>query len=62
MLRDVLVDVRVQAYEHDPQAAELLDAVENVPDLLARWPDMNAEIVDGQLAEYEAKCLSAEPR
>lgn len=62
MLRDVLVDVRFRAYEHDPQATELLDAVENVPDLLARWLDMNTEIVEGQLAEYEAKYLGGEPR
>jgi hypothetical protein len=32
MLRNALVDVRSRAYENDPRAAELLDAVENVPD------------------------------
>jgi hypothetical protein len=57
MLRDVLVDVRVRAYRHDPQVAELLDAVENVPDLLARWPEMNTAIVEGKLEEYERRYL-----
>lgn len=57
MLRDVLVDARARAYQHDPQVAELLDAVENVPDLLARWPDMNTAIVEGQLEEYERRYL-----
>ena len=34
MLREVIVYARFRAYEHDKQMAELLDAVENVPDLL----------------------------
>jgi hypothetical protein len=55
MLRDVIVEARFRAYEHDKQTAELLDAVENVPDLLCRWPDMNESIVLGELEAYEAK-------
>ena len=55
MLREVIVYARFRAYEHDKQMAELLDAVENVPDLLCRWPDMNESIVLGQLEAYEAK-------
>jgi hypothetical protein len=55
MLRDVIVMVRSRAYEHDKQMAELLDAVENVPDLLCRWPDMKESIVLGELEAYEAK-------
>ena len=62
MLRDVLIDVRLRAYAHDPQAAELLDVAENVPDLLARWPDMKTDIVEADLARYEAKYLDGAPR
>jgi hypothetical protein len=36
MLRDVIVYARFRAYEHDQELADLLDAVENVPDLLCR--------------------------
>ena len=62
MLREVLLEARSRAYERDPQMAELLDAVENVPDLLARWGDMKTEIVEGQLADYEDKYLAGVPR
>src|SRR5215217_8875124 len=55
MLRDVIVQARFRAYQHDKQTAELLDAVENVPDLLCRWPDMKEAIVLGELEAYEAK-------
>ena len=55
MLRDVIVQARSRAYEHDKQMAELLDAVENVPDLLCRWPDMKESTVVGELEAYEAK-------
>ena len=41
MLRRVLVQARLRAYQSDPQIADLLDAVENVPDLLLRWDDMD---------------------
>lgn len=61
MLRDVIVQARFRAYEHDKQAAELLDAIENVPDLLCRWNDMNESIVIHDLERYEAKyCNGAE--
>ncbi len=61
MLRRVLVDARSRAYERDPQMAELLDAVENVPDLVARFGDMDQAIVLGQLQAYEQKHLGGEP-
>jgi hypothetical protein len=41
----VLVHARSRLYGTDPQVAHLLDAVENLPDLLPRWPDMNERIV-----------------
>jgi hypothetical protein len=53
MLRDVIVYARSRAYEHDKQTAALLDAVENVPDLLCRWPEMKESIVLGELEAYE---------
>jgi len=62
LLRRVLLDVRVRTYETDPQTAELLDAVENVPDLLARWPDMKETLVIEDLKHYEAKYLELDPR
>src|SRR5262245_21284607 len=62
MLRDVIVDARYRAYERDPQIAALLDAVENVPDLLARFPEMNTAIVEGQLAAYERRYLNGNPK
>jgi hypothetical protein len=54
MLRHVLLQARLRAYKTDPQIAELLDAVENVPDLLLRWKDMDESIVIGQLHAIEA--------
>jgi hypothetical protein len=62
MLREVLVDARMRAYDRDPQTAKLLDAVENVPDLLARWPDMQEEIVIGELQSYEGRFLKGAPK
>jgi hypothetical protein len=62
MLRDVIVEARFRAYEYDRQTAELLDAVENVPDLLCRWPEMKASIVLGELEAYEAKYLNGTDR
>jgi hypothetical protein len=53
MLRHVLLQARLRAYETDPQIAKLLDAVENVPDLLLRWKDMDESIVIGQLNDIE---------
>jgi hypothetical protein len=62
MLREVLVDARFRAYERDPQIAELLDAVENVPDLLVRFPEMDTAVVDGQLKDYERRYLNGSPK
>jgi hypothetical protein len=62
MLREVLVDARFRAYERDPQIAELLDAVENVPDLLARFPEMDTAMVEGQLEDYERRYLNGNPK
>lgn len=62
MLREILVDARLRAYERDPQLAELLDAAENVPDLLARWSDMDTSIVEGQLEDYERQYLAGAPK
>jgi hypothetical protein len=57
MLRDVIVYARARAYTSDPEAASLLDQVENVPDLLARWPDMKEDWVIGGLRAFEEKYL-----
>lgn len=62
MLREVLVDARFRAYQRDPQLAELLDAVENVPDLLARFPEMRTAIVEGELQNYERRYLNGTPK
>ena len=62
MLRDVIVDTRFRAYARDPQMAELLDAVENVPDLLARFPEMDTDLVEGQLEDYERRYLDGAAR
>lgn len=55
LLSRVFIHARYRAYETDKQMAELLDAVHNVPDLLARWPDMKEEWVLADLEKYEAK-------
>ena len=62
MLREVIVQVRCRAYEHDRQTADLLDAVENVPDLLCRWPEMKESIILGELEAYETKYLGGAER
>lgn len=62
MLRAVIVCARFRAYARDPQMAELLDAVENVPELLARYSEMNTSMIEGQLADYERKYLEGQPR
>ena len=61
-LREVLVHARLRAYESDAEIACLLDAVENVPDLLARWPDMNEDIVIADLQAFERKYLAGQAR
>src|SRR5262245_44139372 len=55
LLSKVLIHARRRASGSDKQMAELLDAVHNVPDLLARWPDMQEEWVLAELEKYEAK-------
>jgi hypothetical protein len=62
MLREVLVDARFRAYKRDPQMAALFDAVENVPDLLARFSEMNTASVEGELEAYERRYLNRTPK
>jgi hypothetical protein len=62
LLRRVLVDARARAYVSDRHVADLLDAIENIPDLLARWPDMDAAIVHEDLRRLEQTYLEGEPR
>lgn len=62
LLRAVLVEARYEAYGPCPRVAQLLDAVENVPDLLARWPDMEEELVVIDLRSYEKRYLDGAPR
>jgi hypothetical protein len=52
MLREVLLAAR---YAEQPLVEQLMDAVENVPDLLARWPHMDEALVFGQLEDIERK-------
>ena len=55
LLRRAIVQARAKAYDDgNAQIAHLLDAIENVPDLLMRWPDMDEEIVMGDLTRVEA--------
>jgi len=50
LLRAVLLETRLAGYEGDAKlAADLMDAVENVPDLLLRWQEMDEGIVWAQL-------------
>jgi len=44
------------------KAFELLDAVQDVPDLLTRWPDMREDWVLADLETYERKHLAGEAR
>ena len=57
MLMDVIVYARARAYTSDPEVASLLDQVQNVPDLLARWPDMKEDLVISGLRAFEKKYL-----
>ncbi len=52
LLREVILMAR--ASEHK-QSVALLDAIENVPDLLCRWSDMDEEMVAGELRGLEEK-------
>ncbi len=52
MLREVLLAAR---YAEQPLVGELMDAVENVPDLIARGPDIDEALIYGQLEDIERK-------
>lgn len=52
MLREVLLAAR---HAEQPLVGDLMDAVENVPDLMARWPDIDEALVYGQLEDIERK-------
>ncbi len=62
MLRYVIVHARARAYEIDPETTCLLNAVENVPDLLTRWSDMNEDLVIAGLRAFERKYLAGGDR
>jgi hypothetical protein len=62
MLREVIVHARFRAYETDPEIARLVDEVENVPDLLGRWPDMREDFVIAGLRAFERKYLAGQDR
>ena len=52
LLRAVILEARAAAYLGNSElAAELMDAIENVPDLLTRWPDMEESVVWSQLEQ-----------
>lgn len=57
LLRAVIIETRLAGYAGNAAlAAELMDAVENVPDLLARFPDMDEELVWGQVKDRSSEC------
>src|SRR5687768_6382189 len=58
LLSRVLVDARFRAGQLDPQLAQLLDSVHNLPDLLARWPDAKEEWIEDDLRKFEERYLS----
>jgi len=55
LLSKVLILARQSAYHKDEQMADLLDAIHNVPDLLARWQDVKEEWILSDLEKYEEK-------
>lgn len=55
LLHTVLVRARSRLYDTDPQVAELLDAVENLPDLLLRWSDMDEGMVRDAFEDLERR-------
>jgi hypothetical protein len=55
LLTQTLRMARLRAYQTDPQLAELLDAVESLPDLLLRYPDLDEAALREQLEELECK-------
>jgi hypothetical protein len=60
---EVLIHARALAWSKAPhdQIADLMDAVENIPDLLCRWPDMKEDRVIRDLVAYEHKYCDGEP-
>jgi hypothetical protein len=52
LLQAVLIAIRTSP---DPEAADLADAVHNLPDLLMRWSDANEDWQAGALRRIEAK-------
>ena len=55
LLARIQIDARFRAHESDPQLAELLDAIHNLPDLLSRWPDAKEEWIAEAIEGYERK-------
>jgi len=55
LLMQVLLLARLRAYQTDPQLAELMDAVENLPDLILRYPDLDEAALRDQIEELECK-------
>jgi hypothetical protein len=55
LMRQAIVLARSRAYSTDPQIADLLDAIENLPDLLTRWPECDEAIVAADLAAVEKR-------
>jgi hypothetical protein len=55
LLSRVLIQVRLDAYHSDEKTAELLDAVHNIPDLLARYQDLREDWILSSLESYEEK-------
>jgi hypothetical protein len=55
LLQRALILARVRAYETDPQLADLLDAIHNVPTYLVRWPEMKEFLVADALEDLGKK-------
>ena len=56
LLHEAISDARARAHYSEPRLAALLYAIENVPDLLCRWPETREEIM-ADLAAYEREYL-----
>lgn len=61
LLFRVLIRARSEAHQTVPATARLLDAVHNIPDLLARWPDMHEDWIIEDLERYEEAALNGNP-
>ena len=62
LLREVIVEARLLSYSSSPRTAELLDIVENIPDLLARFKDLDETIITEELRLYEQQYLSGDDK